>query len=402
MLKRTKGTIASFNNEYLNYRLILLATVICFFLSGVNSIYNLIIVAISVVMLATKPTNEQSIGKFSVPYSYIIILIIFIATYAYGLFHSSYSQVYPLVHFFTLYFFTLAIFNSDLNFNYYGSFDVIYIIMLIAFLTISISQLLAGQSNVILPLYNDGNFTAFFAFLVFLYANKKKYFSGIIFGIIYALIFTESRSYLFMIALFYLIKLVKNPLERIISKIKIKKTFVLFLIIFFISILITLLWVYVISSSGFTSYHASLNDRSNRIRALSNLNGLQKIIDRNQHLILYGYGDGIYKALGVSAENIYQSRFMGLRLVQPHNSMINLILRMGVIPSILYFLLLSTVLDKFFYKENYAYIFPYLVQSMIIHSLYISPYIIMWLLILAIPNADVQRKYKFIWRKTSY
>ena len=83
---------------------------------------------------------------------------------------------------------------------------------------------------------------------------------------------------------------------------------------------------------------------------------------------------------------------MNERLVQPHNSILNLFLRIGIIPAVIYFLILSYILDKLSTVNNCEYIFPYLINTIFMHSLLSGVWLGLWILILFFVN-DYDRRY---------
>ena len=86
-------------------------------------------------------------------------------------------------------------------------------------------------------------------------------------------------------------------------------------------------------------YQSSWNDTSNAIRTRSNIYATSLILTEKE-LMFYGYDDDIKKVLGVEDENT-ATLYSGYRLVQPHNLILNLLLKHGVIFTIFYVYLLS-------------------------------------------------------------
>ena len=77
-----------------------------------------------------------------------------------------------------------------------------------------------------------------------------------------------------------------------------------------------------------------------------------------------------------------------VRLEQPHNSILNFVLRAGIIPGFLYFNLLAALLEKINRKDNCPYLYPYMLNGMIMHSLFEGVWLIFWLVILLMPKRE--------------
>ena len=222
-------------------------------------------------------------------------------------------------------------------------------------------------------------------FIIFLLANKRKHISGILFGVVYGLIFSSGRSYLLLLILFYLVDYFNEKIEKIFLKIhfSIRKLFVLTFI--FIAIF-SPIWVYHISASSYSGYRESLNDLSNRIRFIANINAYNHLIQPSK-TFLWGYGTSILDALGISGETyITHSYLLGVRVVQPHNCELNLMLKMGIVPSIIYLSVLGKFWNKLLVRKNYAYLIPYIIDSMFMHSLFSTKWLILFTLVLLIPE----------------
>lgn len=167
----------------------------------------------------------------------------------------------------------------------------------------------------------------------------------------------------------------------------------IFVMIFVFICIISGFWISYIDVNPLSQYREGFNDSSNKMRFAANIYALDRI-NNDASLLFIGYGDDLKKELGISDDvNIKQhTKYMNERLVQPHNSILNLFLRIGIIPAVIYFLILSYILDKLSTVNNCEYIFPYLINTIFMHSLLSGVWLGLWILILFFVN-DYDRRY---------
>ncbi|MCS4465278.1 hypothetical protein JTT01_20070 [Clostridium botulinum] len=134
---------------------------------------------------------------------------------------------------------------------------------------------------------------------------------------------------------------------------------------FIITVSISYIWVYKVAIDGVKEYQQGLNDTSNKMRFVANIYAIDLLKNNKEKLIFYGYDNDFKDIFGIYDYEIdLHRRFMGVRLVQPHNSILNINIRSGIIFSLLYFYILSTIIDKLYTKDNLEYILPYLFSTL--------------------------------------
>ena len=226
----------------------------------------------------------------------------------------------------------------------------------------------------------------FFSFIV--YCDSKRYKLWIPVAILVVLFCRESRGCLLVFMSFVLIKFVKFLFERTHrnnSRLEAfqKKTFsplgVIISITLF-TIVFSLFWTFVISSSDVAYYHKSINDGSNAVRFRSNIYVIEQIF-KSPNFFFYGYDNSIRTVLGdFDTEN--NVIYLGYRLVQSHNSIINLFMKNGILFTIIYICILSILFrDSFSYKKMEHWI-PYLIGSMLLHSMFSTGFLLFFVLAL--------------------
>lgn len=335
-----------------------------------------------------------------IPANITYTLPILLVCYILSIFFWTYSQFYTVVSFIILYCMYIWVRNAHIDLVSKKQFDWFYYLMFIIIVYNIILNKLQGNIEIIFDFIGDKNYTGILVYLLFLYSNKNKRKMGVLLGILYALFLSESRSMLLLISLFYFIRIFKNIFKKINKYIRKIRLFSFFLILFIAVLIFSYYWVFIVSSGGVEAYRTSLNDGSNRIRFVSNINSYMLLTKPKQTLI-WGYGSDILQFLGVDSDNYLEhTKLLGVRIVQPHNSPLNILLRMGIIPGVIYMYILSKMLDQLNTDENMEYIFPYIINSMFMHSLFSLKWLTFWILILLIPEvASKNKKIRIFWKK---
>lgn len=268
--------------------------------------------------------------------------------------------------------------------------DWFYLLLMLLTLINIYMSIQLGEEDTVFSVIGEKNYTAVFVFCVFLYSNKRRYLSGIVLAFVYAAFLTQSRSFLLLLLLFYFFWFMPEKIKTFLDNHKIH-FFIIFLLLFIAIAVFSFYWVYNVSVSGLVDYKAGLNDGSNRMRFVANIKAFQMLAEPSKTL-LWGYSDHLLEALGVTSENYaYHTHFLGVRLVQPHNSLINPLVTMGIVPGVIYWYILADLLNKFNTKENLPYIFPFVVNAMIMHSMFELQWLVFWIFILAIPQQKRKR-----------
>ena len=239
----------------------------------------------------------------------------------------------------------------------------------------------------------DKNFSALLALFFAMYSYKTRRAAGLIVGVIIVLL-SASRACQLALIIFAIIVIAKyiRAKRRVAQSFNSKRPGVLFV---FLSLSLTGLlivpfsyfWVNVVSESGFAEYQTSIVDSSNQIRMNSNIYAFE-IMSNDPAFLISGYGDETLAKLGISVDASTYSdstQYGGLRIVQPHNSVLNEVLRNGLLITVLYLCFLSYLIRKYFVVGNAEYIVPVLLISMVMHSVFIQGYLLIWIMVLVIP-----------------
>ncbi|WP_243249683.1 O-antigen ligase domain-containing protein [Clostridium botulinum] len=267
---------------------------------------------------------------------------------------------------------------------------IIYITCLISI----IIQLILGRYNTIngkisLSIIGDKNFSGVVIILFFMYCSKNKFLLGEILSVFFILIL-DSRASLLTLVLFLVVKLFKNTIYVLLQRFRLNKIYKLFILMFIITVSISYIWVYKVAIDGVKEYQQGLNDTSNKMRFVANIYAIDLIKNNKEELIFYGYDNDFKDIFSIYDYEIdLHRRFMGVRLVQPHNSILNINIRSGIIFSLLYFYILSRIIDKLYTKDNLEYILPYLFSTLFLHELLNRKFLVLWLILLCLPSNKV-------------
>ncbi|HDK7167326.1 hypothetical protein A0J52_11700 [Clostridium sporogenes] len=265
-----------------------------------------------------------------------------------------------------------------------------------------IIQLILGRYTTIngkisLNIIGDKNFSGVVMILFFMYCAKNRFYLGEIFSIGTILIL-DSRASLFTIIIFFVVRLFKNIIWTILQKFRLNKVYRLFVLMLILIISISYIWIFKVTAIyGVKEYQQGLNDSSNKMRFVANIYAMDILKDNKEQLMYYGYDNDFKDVFGIYDYEVdYHRRFMDVRLVQPHNSMINVIVRTGIIFSLLYFYILSRIIDKLYTKDNLEYILPYLFSTLFLHELLNRKFLILWLVVLCLPIKKIinNKRYK--------
>jgi hypothetical protein len=311
---------------------------------------------------------------------------------------AEYSQSYGIQAFLILFLLVNISYNSEYFVDDSAAYDLIYYV--IFFLTIAYSLICYSKSGIdgIANMLNDGNLTSVWWLLCFMLALKRSHIIGIAICLVYTFLINQSRGFLLSFAVLILLLILKKVLPQVNDFLSRINFFYLFIILTVLMIVFSFFWVFVVSAHGTVNYHEGLNDGSNRLRFIANVNAVYKLRDV-EHTLFWGVGDGIYRYLGITGETYAShTRMLGVRIVQPHNSIINLFLRIGLIPTIIYVYCLSQLLKSLNHEENVAYIFSFIISAMFLPLLLSSGWLIAWFLVLLVPSRET-KKIRVVWHK---
>ena len=358
---------------------VLLFSVVYGFFFGDTPLYYAILISILSLLLFFGQREYSSLinKQFAISIGLVACCIVS------SLFLCKYPQTYTIFNFVLVVQLLLIVQKYELieNFPFFIT-NILYYIVIIYLSWQVYQSVMVEDSEIHLSFMSDSNYVGIIVFLMFLLANKLGKPIGIIAGVAFAVYFSDSRSYLLLMILFYVVFFFNRKIREFLNNRNITFGKILAYLTVF-SIILSLIWVFVISANGTTGYHESLNDLSNRMRFVSNVKALTLFLKPSETL-LWGYGSYILNALGISENN--SAIFMGLRLVQPHNSYINLLLRMGIVPGIIYFSILAQILNRFKDDVNLAYLIPYLINAMFMHSLLNGKWLIFFIIVILTPQ----------------
>ena len=269
--------------------------------------------------------------------------------------------------------------NLDRLFNRLIIFSYILLTILIIYNFLYSSFFI--DNEMVFRSIKDKNYTAIFMFLYFTFCYHFKLKVGLLLSIIYFLFYNSSRSIILLLLSFFLCIAFRGYVFEFCRKIKMDKFWRIFLVMTLCIIGFSFYWVSSVSTSTLQPYRQGLNDESNKMRFTANVYALD-MLQKDGKLLYRGYGFDLKNIMGV-ADKDYAThpRINDVRLVQPHHSIINVVLRLGIIPGILYFIIVASILDFLYNKQTIEFIFPYLLNTMFMHSLLEGFVFAIWLIV---------------------
>lgn len=237
------------------------------------------------------------------------------------------------------------------------------------------------DNEIVFQSIKDKNYTAIFMFLYFIFCYHFKLKAGLLLALLYFLFYNSSRSIILLLFSFFLCIALREYVFEFFRRIKMDKFWRLFFVMLLCIIGFSFCWVSSVSTSTLQPYRQGLNDESNKMRFTANVYALD-MVKKDRNLLYRGYGSDLKTVMGVADEDYgMHSRVNDVRLVQPHHSIINVLLRLGIIPGIFYFIIVASVLDFLYNKQTVEFIFPYLLNTMFMHSLLDGFVFAIWLII---------------------
>ena len=246
----------------------------------------------------------------------------------------------------------------------------------------------------LLPGGFDKNRTALFVFLFFALSWYRKFYLGIATGLLYPFVYA-GRQYLLLMTVFIAIEVFRNLLrggsifsnwfDRITWGRKATLFSLLFLLVGSLAYLGSQFWVKVFVSGGVGGYKQSLNDGSNAMRAYANLYAGQ-MIGADKYFIFSGLDSSVFEVLGISQSDggvLSNTMVQGFRLVQPHNEIINFLLKEGLFTTVSFFICLSIILAVCVDGRNFAIFLSYSAGSIVLHEMFQGEFLILVVFVLA-------------------
>ena len=238
---------------------------------------------------------------------------------------------------------------------------------------------------------NDKNYAAFIVFLLFMIYMKLRFLPGIVFPIFFFVFCNKSRGLILCMMVFIAIRFGKKCLKQVI---KIRHGYtLLFCVVSTLAIIgFSYLFIYGTAFSTIGGYRDTLVDGSNKMRFNANIYAIDLI--RDNKLIWSGLGSDLTRYMGVDdgmGNNMVNLQYNGFRLVQSHDSVINIITRIGIIPTLLYLFVMGLIADKYKTYENLEYYYSFLVYGLILNY-YFGPWIIAWFFVLYLRPVKAHKK----------
>lgn len=313
----------------------------------------------------------------------IMVVYIILIDYLFG-----YSQNYAIRAWLTLLMISLISYNGIKHLSS-AKESIIWIIVLalLLFRTYT-SPRMADGSPIFPTIFVDRIETELCIVLFMFYAVKNKKISGVIFTLAYYFMLSSSRGTLLILVMFFAIRYSKGFMKRIYSKYLSffkRKWLIVSLTVIAVTVYIVFCyyWVNSIAVTNVLQHGAGLNDTSNFSRFASTVYVFEEIIGK-YNLLFFGFGSDLKTVMGL--DGAVKKLYMGYTLVQSHNSIINLMLRLGYIPGIMYLSVIIGLIKKNAKFENAEYIFSYIVYSFIIVMIAKQGLDAFWIYIMMIPE----------------
>lgn len=284
--------------------------------------------------------------------------------------------------------------NVDKKFSF-SSF--IFVVMLMSLMYQFITRITEDQAvvNNIYEVYytlgRDKNVLGIIVFCFFGICFRRKSKLGVFICLAFALTL-NSRMLVLNLLIFCIAHVFHRPLYKMFEKILKEKIWILFLLSFIVIIVFSTAFVAYCTTNGIGKYQESWNDGSNYMRMTSNLFALNKI--RSDPYFIWGGSDNyIYLFLGISDS----VRYLGERVVQPHNDIINLLVRCGLIYSLIYWKLYGKLLSKNINEDNIDLFVPFFFASMFIQPIFLGVQGIMVMYVLSLKDRRNSKSHKLKW-----
>lgn len=204
----------------------------------------------------------------------------------------------------------------------------------------------------------DKNETAVALFIYFCLALKKRWYGGIALSFCYPLLYF-GRQYVVMVALL-LLPLLLFKIQELMARSRGVRPHIFdrkyscwvyfcgFLAMTILILALSYFWEQYVVVDGVGAYKTTLNDMSNAMRMLSNVYCFDLVLTPD--FLLYGYGSDVFTGLGISGTDFSQASNVMIngryRLVQPHEEVLNLWLRCGLLFVVFYYLTVSCCLSR--------------------------------------------------------
>jgi len=281
------------------------------------------------------------------------------------------------------------------------------------FIVLMILQFILDQSNQetrsAFFSIQDPNRSAYVAFLIFCISIKFRFYFGCALSIFYNCFF-DSRSFWLMLIIYSVIYIgkhnyyIKDLLARLLGK---RNLFIYIFGMFFLasilSVFLSIAWIAndnesVEGRGGLTN----IRDASNKMRFMSNILGVADLT-QNKNVFLWGYGDDLLEEWGIdgdSDDTTQDPRIEDVRIVQPHNSYINLFLRSGIPFGLFTLLIVAYLMQKVITFNNIEIFVSSFFNTLFLHGILSGNYLIFLFTALAITKKIGDMGYSGIYVKS--
>lgn len=238
----------------------------------------------------------------------------------------------------------------------------------------------------------DKNWAALIVFLYWVYSVKTRKKLGICIGLGYPFAYL-GRQYVMMLGFIVFagvcMRIKKGRFETSIVQ-ALRKPRILFCLFLlggaFIAVL-SYLWVTYVIPLGVVAYKTGLNDGSNAIR-MSSIQYVLGLMIKDPAFFVRGFDSSIYTELGINPEETgleVTYYVYGLyRLVQPHNEVINMLVKEGLVFTVAYYASVSNVLSGLIRSRmNATIIFSFLLGCLFLHQMFTCQTLILLVFVLA-------------------
>lgn len=326
---------------------------------------------------------SSAAGGMKAPHGYYLVLSVIVLL---AVATSEYSSVYTA----STYAFVLAAgyqldrSSASLGWQESGSHRMLSLIMTAIIGWQTVAARLSGQRFVLWSSW-DENFSGIVTLLFLMWCVKNRFHLGVLVALS-TLFVNESRLFLMLTLLFFALRVIKIVVPTN-WRARSGTVALAILTMTVVTVPLSAYWVEVVAANGVATYRDSFNDTSNRMRFAANLMAIEQLA-ADPSLFLTGYDKDIKPVLGVIDVDDERSPLrQGDRAIVPHHAVFNLVLRSGAVFTLVYFLLVGRIVDRYFTRENWEYVVTYLLGSLFMHSLLIGPLLVFWLMILATPSA---------------
>lgn len=202
------------------------------------------------------------------------------------------------------------------------------------------------------------NMSGIYMLLFFHFCYKNNFLLGKLVSLIFIMLLL-SRTYFLAIVVFYFFRTFQAQINLVLEKLRIKRVEIFVFLALSLSLILSSIFVtYVEKPEKVSSEHGRLlhySDRSIYRRSIANI-FIWDLMSTDTHAFMFG--------LGKSTGEVYRNNSVHV----PHNSYLQIIGGYGVLFSLVYFYVISKIMNRHFSRDNLPYIFSYLALLCSIHS----------------------------------